>query len=102
MGVVCGLCRKLSCDFSLGRQVVASTSPLILSSGRVIDCALGRILDSSEPERGCPPHLSDFMLHQVLVEGMSDLQPTDELRDSYIVVAIIRQGHLDLEITDSV
>ena len=40
------------------------------------------------------------MLHQVFVEGVRDLQPTDERSDSHIVIAVIHQSYLALEITD--
>jgi len=35
------------------------------------------------------PHLDDFILHQVLIERIGDLQPTNERHDSNIVVAVI-------------
>jgi len=34
-------------------------------------------------------HPGDFMLHQVFVEGMKDLQPIDERSDNHIVIAVI-------------
>ena len=46
------------------------------------------------------PHSGDFMLHQVFVEGLRDLQPTDKRNDSHVVIAIIHQRHLALEVTD--
>ena len=39
------------------------------------------------------------MLHQVFVE-VRDLQPTNERSGSYIVIAVIHQGHSALKITD--
>jgi len=38
----------------------------------------------------------------MLVEGVSDLQPTDEHSGSHIVVGVIHQGYLALKITDIV
>ena len=45
-------------------------------------------------------HLGDLMFHQMLVEGVSDLHPTDERGGTHIVIAVIHQNHLALEITD--
>ena len=44
-------------------------------SGRVIDCASGHILDLDVflSPREDNPHLGDFVLHQMLVEGVSNL-----------------------------
>ena len=38
----------------------------------------------------------------MLLEGMGDLQPTDERYDSYILIAVIYQGHFTLEVNDIV
>ena len=46
------------------------------------------------------PYFGDLMLHQVLVEGVGDLQPTDERDSSHIVIVLIHQSHLVLKITD--
>jgi len=40
------------------------------------------------------------VLHQVFVEEVGDLQPTNERDGSHVVFAVIYQGHLALEITD--
>jgi len=71
--VVCGRRRKLGSDFSVGRRIVALASPLL--SGRAIDCASGRILDLNVflSPREDITHLGDFVLHQILVKGASDL-----------------------------
>ena len=81
----------------------AGFSPLS-SPVRAIDCVLGRILDLDVflVSREDVPHLGDFMFHQVLVEGVGDLQPTYERRGSHIVIAVIDQGHLSLKIIDKV
>ena len=68
--------------------------------GKSDHCAPGRILDLDvflDPKEDVF-HLDDF--YQVLVEGVSDLQPTDEHCDSYILVAVIYQSHLTLKVID--
>ena len=73
--------------------------PLILSFGSAIDCALGRILNLDVllgPKENIL-HLGDFVLHQMFVERVGDLQPTD---GSHVVIAVIHQSHLALKITD--
>jgi len=40
------------------------------------------------------------VFHQMFLEIVGDLQPTDEHDDSHAVIAIIHQSHLALEITD--
>ena len=40
------------------------------------------------------------MLHQVFVEGVRDLQTTDECNGSYVVIVIIHQIHWALKIID--
>ena len=42
------------------------------------------------------------MLHQMLVEEVGDLQPTNECRGSHINIAVIDQVYLALKITDIV
>ena len=53
---------------------------LLSSPGRAIDCSPGHILDLDVflGPREDLLYLSDFVLHQVLVKRVSDLQPTDE------------------------
>jgi len=46
------------------------------------------------------PQLGDLMFHQILVEGVGDLQPTDKQGGSYIIIAVIHQSHLTLKIID--
>ena len=36
----------------------------------------------------------------MFVEGVGDLQPTNEYSGSHIVIAVIHKGHLALKITD--
>jgi len=59
---------------------------------------LNILLDASENV----PHLGDLVFHQMLVEGMGDLQSTDERGGSHFVITVIHQGYLALEITDIV
>ena len=53
--------------------------PFILSPGKAIDCVPGCILDLDVllSTREGVAYLGDFMLHQVLVERVGDLQPTN-------------------------
>jgi len=44
------------------------------------------------------PHVGDIILHQMFVEGVGDLQPTDEGGNDYILIAVVHQGQLALEI----
>ena len=44
------------------------------------------------------PHLADVILHQMFVEGVGDLQPTDEGGSGYILIAVVHQDHLALEV----
>ena len=39
------------------------------------------------------------MLHQMFVEGVSDLHPPDERGGGHVVIVIIHQSYLVLEIT---
>ena len=48
----------------------------------------------SEPEPDIS-HLGDIIFHQIFVEGVGDLQPTDEGRSGYILVTI---GPLIMEV----
>ena len=79
-----------------------SISPLCPSLGGAIGKTSGSILNlnillsASEDN----PHLGDLMFHQMLVERVVDLQPTDERGDSQVVVAIVHLSHLALKITD--
>ena len=43
-------------------------------------------------------HLGDLVFHQLFVEGVGDLQPTNER--GHVVIAVIHQSHLALKITD--
>ena len=60
--------------------------PLTLPFGRVIGSISGSILDLDIflSSREDVPHPGDFVLHQVLTEGMGDLQPIDEHRGSHV------------------
>ena len=71
----------------------------ILSFGTVIGFTSGSILDLYVllNLREDVSHPSDFMLHQVFVKGMRDLQPTDEHNGSHIVIEVIHQGNFDFE-----
>ena len=40
------------------------------------------------------------MFHQMIVERMRDMQPTDECGNSHVVITVIDQSHLALKITD--
>ena len=106
MGVVCRCHWKLDSESSLGRRQApgALVSPFILPCGRALGCITGCILNLNVflSSKEVVPHLGDFMLHQVLVEGVSDLQPTDECRSSHAIIVVIHQGYLPLEITDIV
>ena len=70
----------------------------------MIDCASGRILDLDVllSPREDVPHFGDFMLHQVFVKIVGDLQPAGERNSNHIIIAVIHQGHLALEIIDVV
>jgi len=35
------------------------------------------------------PHLSDVILHQIYVEGISDLQPADESGGDYVLIIVV-------------
>jgi len=48
------------------------------------------------------PHLADVILHQMFIEEVGDLQPTDEGGSVYVLVAVVHQGHLALEIINVV
>jgi len=69
----------------------------------VSDCTPGRILDlnvllyTGEDV----PHLSDFILYQVLVR-VGDLQPSDKHCGSQVVITVIHQDHQALKITNIV
>ena len=88
-------------DSSLRDMIGFMFLPFILSFVRVIGYAQGSILDLYVllSLRENVPHLDNFMLHQVFVEGIGELQPTDERIGSHVVIAVIHQGHLALEIT---
>jgi len=47
-------------------------------------------------------HLGDIVLHQMLVEQVDDLQPTDEYSGGYVFIAIVYQSHLAMKIIDVV
>ena len=106
MGVVCRCHWKLDSESSLGRRQApgALVSPFILPCGRALGCITGCILNLNVflSSKEVVPHLGDFMLHQVLVEEVGDLQSTDECCGSHIVVTVIDQSHLALEKTDIV
>ena len=78
--------------------------PFILSFRKVIGFTSGSILDLYVllSPREDIPHPSDFMLHQVFVKRMRDLQPTDERSDNHSVIEVIYQGHLTLKITNKI
>ena len=40
------------------------------------------------------------MLHQVFIEGVGDLQPTDERIDNRIIITVIHHDHFVLNITN--
>ena len=44
------------------------------------------------------PHLGDAILHQMFVEGVGDLQSTDEGGSGYVLIAVVHQGHLALKV----
>jgi len=73
-------------DTSLGR-VVGRTSGNILN--------LNILLGTSEDV----PYLGKLIFHQMLIEGVGNLQPSDERGDSHVVIAVIHQSHLALKIT---
>jgi len=81
---------------------MTSSYPLVFPSGRAIDCVSGRILDVDVflSPREDVPHFGDFMLHQVFVKIVGDLQPAGERNSNHIIIAVIHQGHLALEIID--
>jgi len=61
---------------------------------RAIDCASARTLDLDvllDVEEDVP-HLGNFVLHQVLVEGVDNLHPTNERRGSHVVIVVIHQS----------
>ena len=93
--------RRPDFDSSSGKQTVMFLLFIFLF-GRLIGYASGSIfglyvlLSSSENIF----HLGDFILHKVFVEGVGDLQPTDEHSGSHIIIAVIHQDQLMLEITD--
>jgi len=72
--------------------------PFILLFGRATSFAPSCILDLYVflSLREYVPHPGDFMRHQAFVEGVGDLQPTDERSGNHIVIAIIHLGHLAL------
>ena len=72
---------------SLGRVV-------IITSVNVLN--LNILLGASEDV----PHLGDLVFHQLFIEGVCDLQPTNER--GHVVIAVIHQNHLALKITDIV
>ena len=78
--------------------------PPILPFGRAIGCVLGCILDLdvflSSREDVPPP--DDFIFHQLLVEKVGKLHPTNECSSNHVVIALIHQVHLALEIIDIV
>jgi len=78
--------------------------PFILSFRKVIGFTSSSILDLYVllSLREDVPHPSDFMLHQVFVKKMRDLQPTDERSDNHVVIEVIHQGHLALKITNKI
>jgi len=80
---------------------MVSASPFHSLAGRAIGFALSSIPDlyAFLSPREDIPHPSDFMLHQVFVKRVEDLQSTDECSGNHIVVTVIHQGHLALEIT---
>ena len=78
--------------------------PFIPLLGSAISCTSDSILDLYIPlsQREDVPHLGYFILHQLLVEKVSDLQPIDECSSNFVIIAIIYQVHLALEISDVV
>ena len=74
------------------------------SFGRATSFAPGSILDLYVflSSREDVPHPGDFLLHQVFVERVGDLQSSDECCSSHVVIVVIHKGHLALEITDIV
>ena len=46
------------------------------------------------------PHLGDVVLHQMFIEWVGDLQPTDEGGNDCILVTVVYQGHLVLDVVD--
>ena len=44
------------------------------------------------------PHLGDLVFHQMFVEGVGDLHPTDERDDNHFAITVIHHSHLALEI----
>ena len=67
--------QKLGSGFSSGKQHAALASSPLSPLWRAIDCVPGCILDLDvllDPKVDVL-YLGDFMLHQVLVEGVGDL-----------------------------
>ena len=96
------LTSQLGC--SLEEQVAPSISPLCLSLdgvvGRIFNSILNLyiLLGASEDV----PHLSDLLFHHMLIEGVGDLQLTDEHGGSHIDIAVMHQCYLALKITNIV
>ena len=76
--------------------------PFILSFGRATGFVPSSILNLHVllSLREDVPHPGNFMLHQIFVERVGNLQPIDERSENHIVIAVIHQGHLTLKITD--
>ena len=67
--------------------------------GGAVGCATGRVLNLDillDPEENVS-HFGDFVLHQVLVERVGDLQPTDERCGRNFFIAVIYPSHLALK-----
>jgi len=83
---------------------VASAFPLIVLFWGAVGYAPCRIfnlnvlLDLKEDVS----HVCGFMLHQILVKGVDDLQPSDESCCRNVFIAVIYLSHLSLKITDVV
>jgi len=44
------------------------------------------------------PYLGDGILHQMFIEGVGNLKPTDEGSDGYVLVAVVYQRPLTLKV----
>jgi len=78
--------------------------PLTAPIRGAVGCAPGRIFNADvllDPKENVP-HFSDFVFHQVFIEGVGDMQLTDERCRRDVFDAVIYQSHLALDITDIV
>jgi len=69
--------------------------PVTALLGGAVGCATGRIfnLDVLLNLKEDVPHLGDFVLHQMLVKGVGDLQPTEEHCRRSVFNTVIYHSH---------